>query len=85
MPRKLNQKQKAAAYDAGKLVERFNQLYPVGSKVLLRKVSRDSFPYQEYTVQREAYALNETEAVAFFEGISGCFSIEPQFIKYPEN
>jgi len=85
MPRKLTTKQKANAYDASLLVKRFNELYPVGSKVMLRKVSRDSFPYQEYTVRSEAYTLNETQAVAFFEEISGCFSIEPQFIKYPQD
>lgn len=84
MPRKLRKQQKADAYDASLLIKKFNELYPVGSKVLLRKVSRDSFPYQEYVVKSAAYALNDTQAVAFFEGISGCFSIEPQFIKYPD-
>jgi len=76
MPRKLTKSQKADAYDAALLVKRFNELYPIGAKVMLRKVSKDSFPYQEYTVRSEAYTLNEIQAVAFFEEISGCFSIE---------
>lgn len=80
--RTLSKKDKALAYDAQKLVDRFNKLYPVGATVSLRKVARDSFPYTEYTVKSEAFVANETSPVAFFNGISGYFSIEPDFIKY---
>lgn len=56
-----------------RLVEDFNILYPVGSKVLLM---RDFGNYEERVVRGEAYILGGHTAVAFFEGISGCFSIE---------
>ena len=84
MSRELSKKEKALAYDAQKLVEKFNELYPVGSKVTLRKVSVKSAPYIECTVRSAAFAANATNPVAFFEEISGYFSIEPDFIKYPD-
>lgn len=79
----MNIKEKARAYDALQLVERFNELYPVGSSVMLRKISMDSFPYKPYEVKAEAFVSGGNQAYAFFEGISGCFSIEPDFIDYP--
>lgn len=81
--RTLSKKEKALAYDAQKSVEKFNELYPVGSTVSLRKVASKSFPYAEYTVKSEAFVANETNPVAFFNGISGYFSIEPDFVSYP--
>jgi hypothetical protein len=65
-----------------KLVEKFNQLYPVGSKVMLRKVASNSFPYKEYTVRAEAFIANSGQPVAYFNEISGYFSIEPEFVQY---
>lgn len=75
--------QKRRAFQAQELVEKFNKLYPVGSTVQLRKVSSDRFPYEEYKVKKEAFCTASFDAVAFFEGISGYFSIDTDFIKYP--
>ena len=80
---KLSKKEKALAYDAEKLVEKFNELYPVGSTVMVRKIARESSPYVEYTVKAKAFLVNPTSPVAFFNGISGCFSIESCFVSYP--
>jgi len=76
--------EKAKAYDSLKLIKKFNKLYPVGSTVILRHVASDDYPYEPHIVKFEAYLFPGFEAVAFFEGISGCFSIEPDFIKYPD-
>lgn len=81
--RELSKKEKVLAYDAQKLVEKFNKIYPVGSKVPLRKFAIESSPYIECTVKYAAFAANEINPVAFFKEISGYFSIEPVFIKYP--
>ena len=55
-----------------KIVDRFNRDFPVGSKVILRK---DSGEVQ--TVVREpGQLLNNHSAVAWFEGVSGAYSIE---------
>ena len=79
----MNQKQKASAYDALKLVEKFNSLYPIGSKVMIRKIAIKSALYEQVTVNKKAITLNEIQPVASFEEISGYFSIEPAFVKYP--
>jgi hypothetical protein len=81
--RKLSKKEKALAFEAQKLVERFNELYPVGSVVSLRKMASKSVPYIECTVRSSAFVANETDPVAFFNEISGYFSIEPDFVSYP--
>ncbi len=65
------------------LVEFFNATYPVGSTVLLRKVSIDGYPYQPHKVSYPAYVANSGEPVAFFQDITGYFSICPDFIQYP--
>jgi hypothetical protein len=78
----MTQKEKARIYDAEQLVARFNKLYPVGSKVNLRKMAIKSAPYIECTVKREAFLSHGNEPVAFFNEISGYFSIEPDFINY---
>jgi hypothetical protein len=79
----MKQKEKARAFDAQQLVTKFNELYPVGSKVKLRKIAIKSAPYIECTVKREAFLSHGNEPVAFFDEISGYFSIEPDFISYP--
>jgi hypothetical protein len=65
------------------LVEKFNRLYPVGSKVKLRLVAHPLDPIIECTVRYPGYIMKGGEPVAFFNEISGCFSIEPDFIQYP--
>ena len=81
--RKLSKKEKALAFEAQKLVQKFNELYPIGSVVMLRKMALKSAPYIECTVRSAAFVANETDPVAFFNEISGYFSIEPDFVSYP--
>jgi len=78
----MTRTEKARAFDAQNLVEKFNQLYPVGSKVMLRKAASSRFPYQEYTVKKEAFCTDSFDAVAYFKGISGFFSIDTDFVQY---
>jgi hypothetical protein len=51
----------------------FNAKYPVGTQVLLKKDFID-VPVKT-KVRHEAYILSGHSAVAFFEGISGCYLI----------
>lgn len=79
----MTQKQKAQIYDAEKLVEKFNKLFPVGSKVGHKKIGLKSYPFEMRIVKSKAYVSSSYDAVAFFEGLSGYYSIEPNFIDYP--
>ena len=81
----MTEKEKAQAYDAEQLVKKFNDLYPVGSKVTLRKISVKKCPYIECTVKAPAFVSRSSEPVAFFNEISGYFDISPDFVKYPDN
>lgn len=81
----MNTKEKARRYDAQQTVDIFNNLFPVGSGVLLRKIANKEYPYTEYTVKDIAFVACSGEPVCFFDGISGCFSIDKKFIKYPKN
>lgn len=65
------------------IIERFNNLYPVGSKVQYRTVSMNGFPFKEGTVRDAAY-INEGNPVAFLEEVRGFLCITPDFIKYPD-
>ena len=67
---------------AQELVTTFNSRFPVGADVLVRKVSLEGFPYTSYQVRYPAYVSNSGEPVAFFEGITGYFSISPEFVRY---
>ena len=51
----------------------FNAKYPVGTSILLKKDFVDE-PVKT-TVRHAAYVLSGHSAVAFFEGISGCYLI----------
>ncbi|SEN71867.1 hypothetical protein [Nitrosomonas marina] len=51
----------------------FNAKYPVGTAVLLKKDFVDE-PVKT-VVRHEAYVLSGHTAVAFFEGVSGCYDI----------
>lgn len=53
-------------------VDHFNRRFPVGSKVILRKDSG----YVETTVTAPAEILSGHSAVAWFDGVSGAYSIE---------
>lgn len=63
------------------LINRFNELYPVGSICLWRPVSRDSCEHLTMTVKTAAYEANGM-ALVFFEERGGCCSIDPAFVKY---
>ena len=79
----MDQKEKARAYDAQQLVEKFNKLYPVGSSVKHRTTAIKSIPFKEHTVRAEAFVANCNNAVAFFNEVSGYCSIEGDFVQYP--
>lgn len=55
-----------------RIVELFNTRFPVGAEVLLRKDSG----VIETRVREPAFLLSGHSAVAFFEGVSGAYSIE---------
>jgi hypothetical protein len=74
--------QKAAAYDAIQIVEKFNKHFPVGSKVEYR-VLHDKAPYEIVTVQTPAYLDKGKQPVAFFNELSGYYMITENFINYP--
>ncbi|MBK6611868.1 MAG: hypothetical protein IPG29_13645 [Sphingobacteriales bacterium] len=78
----MTNKEKAAAFDAQKNVEKFNLHYPFGSKVFLRKIAHYSSLYAKYTVKHAAFFKNGNQTVAFSIKISGCFSVDPKFVKY---
>lgn len=62
-----------------KLVEKFNNEYPVGSIVRWRNTP--SGEWNKYEVRGEAYDMHG-QAVAFLKGKAGCVSVEPQFLDY---
>lgn len=53
-------------------VDKFNENFPIGSKVKLKK---DSGQIQEVTVESEASILGGHSAVGWFEEISGCYDL----------
>ena len=81
----MDQREKYRAYDAQQLVDKFNNLYPVGSTVMHRTTAIKSIPFTEHTVRAEAFVANSNMAVAFFNEVSGYCSIEADFVKYPES
>lgn len=62
------------------IVKRFNENYPVGSKVGWRSVALDSFPYNIYEVSSPAFITSSNYPVVFFKDKLGYCSIEPKFI-----
>jgi hypothetical protein len=81
---KMNKNEKYIRYEAQELVDKFNKLYLVGSTVMHRTTAVKSIPFKEQTVRAKAFVSNSLQPVAFFVGISGYCSIEPDFVKYPE-
>lgn len=65
------------------LINKFNRLYPVGSKVMWRSVNHDGVEYQEVTVQTPAYD-SYGQPVCFFNERPAFCSIEPGFVDYPK-
>lgn len=80
----MNKNQKAMVAEANQLVAEFNNQFPVGSTVMHRTMASKSTPFIERKVKGEAFAAHGNTAVAFFEGISGYCSIEPEFVQYAE-
>ena len=56
-----------------KQCDEFNKKYPIGSSVMLKKDFIDE-PVK-VSVRSEAYVMQGHSAVAFFDGISGCYHI----------
>lgn len=84
MSRELSKREKARRYDSQLIIEKFNELYPVGSKCPMRSTNHKSYEYKEEVVKHEAFMSNSGDPVAFFEGKSGYYAIEEGFVKYPE-
>lgn len=63
------------------LIDRFNEKFPVGSKVYWRNVGKDSEPYEIVTVKSDAWDQHGMEVV-FFEEKSGFCSIGPGHVDY---
>lgn len=55
-----------------KIVDEFNEKYPVGTRVILRR----DIGEVETTVEMPARILSYHSAVAWFEGVSGCYDIQ---------
>lgn len=60
-----------------KIVDDFNKRYPVGSQVVLRKDTGLLVTF----VRAPAEVLGGHSAVAWFEGVRGCYSIEDDRVK----
>ena len=60
-----------------KLVKVFNNNFPVGTKVILRKDSGEIMT----TVQQTAVMLGGHSPVAWFAGVSGAYSIEDNRVR----
>lgn len=64
------------------VVDKFNAKYPVGSQCPHKKIGVASFPFIEREVIGKAFVSASNEPVAYFEGLSGYFSITADFVKY---
>ena len=69
----VNIMNKPNIYKLEKACENFNDKFPVGTEVLLKKDFIDE-PIMT-KVRHSAFVLSGHSAVAFFEGITGCYSI----------
>lgn len=58
-----------------RMVEKFNREFPVGAKVLLRKGMIEDGDEVETVVTAPASIMGFHSAVAWFEGVSGCYDI----------
>ena len=60
-----------------RIVDKFNERFPVGTKLVLRKDSGEV----ETEVRAPAEVMGGHSAVGWFEGVSGAYSIEDQRIR----
>lgn len=65
-----------------KAVKIFNEKFPIGSKVRQRNVGVKTFPFKNRIVRTKAFLSENGEPVVFFTGVSGYYSILPDFIDY---
>ncbi|WP_233898323.1 hypothetical protein [Tenacibaculum piscium] len=68
--------------EAESIVEMFNENFPVGSVVRQRNVGVKTFPFKNRIVKTKAFLSQNGEPVVFFTGVSGYYSILPDFIDY---
>ena len=80
----MTKKEKAMHYDALQVVTKFNEKFPIGSKVKLRKIGRKKDPQIEVTVRSEGFVNAAHCPVAFFVEISGYHAIEYPFVEYDD-
>lgn len=62
-------------------IDKFNAMFPVGSKCQWRSIGKDGVPFQTVTVEHPAYDLHG-QAVAFFAERRGCCSVDLNFVDY---
>jgi len=65
------------------LVQKFNEMFPVGGLVYWRSIGADSVSHLVYTVEAPACIQND-QAVAWLEERSGMVSIEENFVDYSQ-
>lgn len=63
------------------LINKFNEKYPIGSKVMWRSVNHPAYEHKQYEVREPAYLMTG-RAVAFLKDKAGCVSIAPEFVDY---
>jgi hypothetical protein len=68
----VSQQKRSSLAEMQAIVDRFNIDYPVGTKVVLLKDGEEILT----KVEDPAYLLRDLLPVAFFENMSGCYSIE---------
>lgn len=64
---------------AQKIVDDFNRTFSPGDELMWRM--DNSANYTHVVLKAQAFVLSGHTPVAFFQGMRGCVSIEPQFIK----
>lgn len=64
-----------------KLIDRFNDRYPVGATFEWRSIGKDGIPFERLTVRAAAYD-HFGMAVVFSKERSGFISIEKNFVNY---
>jgi hypothetical protein len=67
---------------AEKLVNRFNSLFPPGSKCHWRNIGKEGVPYEVVTVRVAAYLLPSGIPVTHFDERPGYCSIAENFVAY---
>lgn len=68
-------------YNAQLLVAKFNAKYPVGSQLSYLTVANDEKSEIVGQTRSKAFFTINNEALCFFEGLPGYYSINPEHVK----